>query len=332
MVRSRLCRARRVLAAFLMALVVMAISAVTNAQENLGRGRITGQVTDESGSPVEGAKVTAQSLQGNAKLEGITDKRGHFAIAGLGTGAWRITVSKQGYGDSSTEMNVTQLRINPPVSLKVQKLTGLQGLRADQAGLALLDQANSLLDQGDSDGAIALLQEFQTKHPDVYQVRLSVATAYMKKGESDRAEAEFKGVLEEIGRVHGDYAKDKATAVRALSGLGEMALKKGDMAAGQNYFSQALAISPDDEGAAYNVGEILFSNQKTDEALRYFELAAQIKKDWPKPYYKLGFVYLNKGDYAKALDCFNKFITLDPANAEVPTVKDIIATLQKMKK
>jgi Tfp pilus assembly protein PilF len=320
-----------------MAVLVMAVVAVLTvsvllAQEHLGRGRITGEVTDETGIPVEGAKVTAQSLQGSAKLEGMTDKRGHFAIAGFGSGAWRITVSKPGYGDASAELNVAQLKTNPPVSIRIQKLTGVRGLRADKAGLDLLDQANGLIDQGNYDGALALLRDFQKKYPDIYQVRLSVATAYMKKGDSDKAEAEFLGVLEKIRQVHGDYAMDRATAVRALSGLGETALKKGDMAAGQGYFSQALAISLDDEGAAYNVGELLFSNQKTNEAIKYFELAAQIKKDWPKPYYKLGFVYLNKGDYDKSLESFNKFISLDPGNPEVPTVKTIIATIEKMKK
>jgi len=325
-------RARRLLAALFAILLAGAAAAPAAAQENLGRGRISGQVTDETGAPVEGAKVTAQSLQGSTKLEGVTDKKGRFAIAGLGSGAWRIIASKQGYADAFTDMNVSQIKSNPPADLKLQKLAGVQGLRADKAGMELLDQANSLIEGGNYDAALALLQEFQTKFPDIYQVRLNVAMAYMKKGDNDKAEAEFKGLLDKVRQVHGDLAKDKAISARALAGLGELALKKGDLAAGQDYLSQALALSPEDEAAAYNVGEILFSNQKTDEAVKYFELAIQIKKDWPKPYHKLGFVYLNKGDYAKSLEYFNKFVALDPANPEVPAVKNIIATLEKMKK
>lgn len=324
-------RARRP-GALAVAALLLAMAGSLTAQSNLGRGRITGQVMDEAGNPLEGAKIVAQSLQGSGKLEGASDKKGHFAVAGLGTGAWRVTASKQGYADASADMSVAQLKANPPLSLTLRKLTGAQGLQADQAGLALLDQANARLDQGDYDGALALLRDFRAKYPDLYQVRLNVATAYMKKGDADRAEAEFKAVLDRIRESQGDYAKDKATAVRALSGLGEMALKRGDMAAGQDYFSQALALSPEDAGAAYNVGEILFSNQRSDEAAKYFELALQIKKDWPKPYYRLGFVYLNKGEYGKSLEYFNKFVALDPAGPDVPAVKDIIATIEKMKK
>jgi len=302
------------------------------AQDNLGRGRITGQVVDDAGAPVEAAKVVAVSLQGNAKLEGMTDKKGHFAIVGLGTGAWRITTSKQGYSDGIMDMEVSQLKSNPSVTMRIKKITGAQGLWADKVSQDLLDRANGLIDQGNYDAAIALLQDFQTKYPDIYQVRLNIAIAFMKKGETEKAEAEFNGVLEKIQQVHGDYNKDKVTAVKALTGLGEIALKKGEMDSGQAYFSKALALSPDDEVAAYNVGEILFSSQKVDEAVNYFELAIKIRKDWPTPYQKLGFVYLNKGEYTKSLEYFNKFVALDPANPEIPTVKNIIATIEKMKK
>jgi tetratricopeptide (TPR) repeat protein len=305
---------------------------VLAAQDNLGRGRITGQVVDQAGVPVEGAKVVAESLQGTGKLDALTDKKGHFAIAGLGTGRWRVTAGKEGYVNAFSELNVAQLKANPPVALTIQKLAGVQGLQADKASLSLVDKGNALLDQGDYDGAIAVFTEFQGKYPDVYQIRLNIATAYLKKGDADRAEAEFKGILDKILQVHGDYKNEKATSIRALSGLGELAVKKSDMAAAQKYFSDALAVSPEDEAAAYNVGEMLFSNQKSDEAIKYFELAIQIKKDWPKPYYKLGFVYLNKGDYAKSLECFNKFITLDPQNSETPNVKNVMAAIEKMKK
>ena len=139
-------------------------------------------------------------------------------------------------------------------------------------------------------------------------------------------------VLDKITEIHGDVQKDPATALRALSALGELHLERGDQEKGQDYFREALAISPEDETAAYNVGEIFFSNQKIEEAIAYFEMAAKIKKDWPKPYYKLGFVYLNKGDFDKSLENFKKFVELDPENPEIPNVRNIMVTIEKMKK
>jgi len=313
-------------------LVAVLVPLVQGGQDNLGRGRISGRVVDIAGNPLEGAKVIVQSLEGDAKLEGKTDKKGNFAIIGLGTGTWRITAAKPGYAEASIKMGVAQLKANPPVNLKLQKLTGAQELQIDRSGLAAVDQGNRLAQQGDYDGAIAVFREFLTKYPEFYPVRLNIAAALLNKGDADSAEAEYKGLLEKILQIHGDYAKDKSSTVRALSGLGETALKKGDLEAGRTYLSQALDLSPEDEAAAYNVGDILFSNQKVDEAIEYFQLAARIKSSWPKPYYKLGFAYLNKGDYAKALESFNKFIALDPENPEIPTVKNIVATIEKIKK
>jgi hypothetical protein len=43
-------------------------------------------------------------------------------------------------------------------------------------------------------------------------------------------------------------------------------------------------------------------------------------------------VYLNKGDFPKALEYLNKFVGMDPANPEVPNVKSMIAAIEKIKK
>ncbi len=323
---------RRSAFAIVFALAVLAQPVLLAAQENLGRGRVTGQVVDEQGAPVEGAKIVIQKVDAATALDGVTDKKGRFAIAGFGSGVWRVTASKEGYAPAVENVNVSQLKSNPPVVLKLAKLVGAQGLRTDTTSLSLLDHGNELLEKGDPDGALKLFQEFMTKYPDVYQVGLNVAAAYAKKGDGAQAEAAYNGVLDKVRQTQGDLAKDKTTSIRALSGLGELALKRGDFAAAQKSFSEALAVSPEDEAAAYNVGEMLFSNQNVDEAIKYFELASQIKKDWPKPYYKLGFVYLNKGDNAKALENFNKFVALAPDDPQTPTVKNIIVTIEKMKK
>ncbi len=302
------------------------------AQDNFGRGRISGVVVDENGAPVEDALVVAESQKGGTKLEERSDNKGRFAIAGLGTGVWRVTASKSGYLNSEVKMNVKQLSANPPVTFTLNKIKGVAAVTSDKESAALFDQGNALLNQGNYEEALRVFEEFAGKYPEVYQVRLNIGTCHLKAGDPDKAQAEFQLVLDKVLAAHGDYKKDAATAQRAFSGLGEVALQKGDFETGQKFFSQALDISPKDEVAAYNVGEIFFSNQKIDEAIRYLELAVQIKPDWPKPYLRLGYVYLNKGEMTKALESFNKFVQLDPENPEVSQVKNIIVTIEKMKK
>ena len=314
-------------------LILIGFPLVLRAQEGLGRGRMSGDIKDESGAPIEGARVSAQHLTAAALLEGTSDKKGHFAIAGFGTGMWRFTVVKEGYLTLIKDIEVRQLKTNPPVDLvMMKKVTGMAALQTDQSGLQAFDQGNVLIEEGKYDEAIKIFEDFLAKYPEVYQTRLNIASACFKKGDLVRAEAEFKTVLEKAIPAQADAKQDKASAIRALSGLGEMALRISDFDLAQKYFAQALQISPENEVAAYNVGEIFFSNQKLDEAVRYFEMAIQIKSSWPKPYYRLGLVYLNKGDYPKALENLNKFVELDPQNPEAPNVKNTIAAIEKMKK
>ena len=313
-------------------LILLIPALILSAQDDLGRGRISGNVVDESGAKVAGALVTVESSRSGTRLEVKTDKKGHFAVAGLGTGTWRVTASKEGYLSVVTEVQVSQIKANPPVDLTLARASGSGALPTAETGAALLDNGNALLKAGRYDEALAVFEEFAAKFPDIYAVHLNIGSVFMGKGDLDRAENEFKAVLDKNGPAIEDLRKHKDTSLKALSGLGEAALKRGDFDSAQGFFRQALEISPEDPAAAYNVGEILFSNQKTDEAIAYFELAIKIKGDWPKAYHRLGLVYLNKGDLAKALENLKKFLALDPGNPEAAGVKAAVAAIEQIKK
>jgi tetratricopeptide (TPR) repeat protein len=313
-------------------LIIMGLALALPAQDDLGRGRISGDIVDASGAKVPGALVVVESLRSSARMEAKSDKKGHFAIGGLGTGAWRVTASKEGYLSAATEIQVSQLAANPPINLTLTRASAGGAAPSAEAGGSLLDSGNALLKAGRYDDALAAFEEFAAKFPDVYAVHLNIGSAYMEKGDLDRAEAEFKTVLDKNGPAPEDLRKQKDTSLKALSGLGEVALKRGDFESAQGSFRRALEISPEDPAAAYNVGEIFFSNQKTDDAVAYFELAIKIKPDWPKAYHRLGLVYLNKGDFPKALENLKKFLELDPQSPEAAGVKAAIAAIEQIKK
>jgi tetratricopeptide (TPR) repeat protein len=313
-------------------LVLLGLALALTAQDDLGRGRISGDVVDESGAKIAGAQVIVESPRSATRMEAKTDKKGHFAVGGLGTGAWRVTASKAGYLSVSLEVQVSQLSANPPVNLTLKKTAESGAAPSAEVGGGLLDGGNALLKEGRYDEALAAFEEFAAKFPDIYAVHLNIGSAYMGKGDLDRAEAEYKAVLERNGPSVEDLRNQKESSLKALSGLGEVALKRGDFETAQGYFRRALEISPEDPAAAYNVGEIFFSNQKIDDAIAYFELAIKIKSDWPKAYHRLGLAYLNKGDLPKALENLKKFLELDPQNPEAAGVKAAIAAIEQIKK
>jgi tetratricopeptide (TPR) repeat protein len=307
------------------------VALAASAQEHMGKGRINGTVVDENGQPLEGVLIVVESLEYESKLEGRSDRKGRFAVAGMGTGRYRITATKEGYQSSYLDMNVRQLRRNPPVDFTLKKMTGFAPRMADEESYKMFDKGNLLLQEEKYDEALVVFEEFLKQYPEIYHSHLNIGTCYLKMGELDKAEAELKLVLDKTMENFGDYKKDPQASLRAFTGLGDIYIRKEDFDKAQEYFAQALDISPEDEVAAYNVGEVLFSHQKVDEAIKYFELSIQIKKDWSKPYLKLGYVYLNKGDFDKSLEYFNNFIEMDPENSEAPNVKNIIAAIEKMK-
>ena len=308
----------------------IAMVIINLAQEHMGKGRITGTVIDEEGNPLESVLIIVESLEYTTKIQGYSNKKGHFAVAGMGTGNWRIIASKEGYSKASLDMNVRQLRKNPPVKFTLKKTTGVAAFMPDEKLFKMFDKGNLLIKEEKYDEALEIFEELLEKYPKIYHIHLNIGTCCLTKGDLDKAEAEFKFVLDKIMETLGDYKQDSQTSLTAFKGLGEVYIREADFEMAKECFTKALEISPEDEVNAYNVGEIFFSNQKIEEAIEYFELAIRIKKDWSSPFMKLGYVYLNKGDFNKSLDYFNKFLEMDPENPEVPQVKNIIATIQKM--
>ncbi|MFB0565568.1 MAG: tetratricopeptide repeat protein [Candidatus Aminicenantaceae bacterium] len=321
-------KAKSFLKSFLIIVILLLFASLSFAQAGRGRGRISGVVEDEDGKVIQSAQVVVEFLRSEGiKKETTTNKKGEWAVLGLGTGMWRVTASADGYIPASTKVYVRQLQMNPKISLTLKK-TEEHGkpIIKKEASLNLLEKANQLFSDEKYDEAIVLLEQFLEENPDAYYVHLSIGDCYREKGEFDKALERYKRSQEQAQK---DELIGMETSAKALASIGEIYLRKEDFETAQKYFKQSIDTHPDNEILAFNVGEIYFSNRKIDEAIHYFELASQIKPDWAPSYLKLGYVYLNKGDNEKARLSFNKFLELDPESPEAPTVKNILEYLKK---
>ena len=311
-----------------LAIIALALSGPMIAQEGRGVGRIGGVVVDLEGNPIEGAKLTLTFSQNqNLKLEAASNTKGEWSFLGLGTGNWKLTIAAKGYLPVDKTLYVSQLSVNPKVTVKLQKgMTGGGGFILDDASFEFLEKGNQLLNEEKYDEAIAAYQQFLEKNPQAYQVKISLADCYRGKGEYDQAIEIYNQAVEQAKT---DAAMGKEMTAKGLAGIGNCYLKQDKIPEAQKLFEQSIENSPDDEILAYNVGEIYFSNQKYDEALRYFQLAVKIKPDWPDSYLKLGYVYLNKADTAAAIQQFEKFLTLEPDTERSALAKNILSAIKK---
>jgi tetratricopeptide (TPR) repeat protein len=314
--------------ASLLLAVLLLFSGPGFSQAGRGTARIGGIVLDPQGKPIAGASVTLTFHEGaGLKLETKTNNNGEWAFLGLGTGVWKIDVSAPGFLPESSSFNIVQLALNPKVTVtlkKAEKTTS--SYIQDETTLRLLDEANQFFKEEKYQTALTIYQEFLQKNPAAYQILINVGDCYKEKGEFEKAMETYEKAVEDAKK---DPAMGKEVAAKGLAGIGNCYLKQGKIQEAQDFFKKSIDSAPNDEVLAYNVGEIYFSNQNPDEALKYFDLAAQIKPDWPDPYLRMGYVYMNKGDNANAIAKFEKFLSLEPDSERAAQVKNILNLIKK---
>jgi tetratricopeptide (TPR) repeat protein len=318
---------RRVLCAA--AWVFAFFAAGLDAQEGRGSGRLAGTVVDEKGNPLEGASLRLEYLQFNNTMTAVSNAKGQWGFIGLGKGVISLTISKEGFLPSTIQLDISGVKKNPEPRIVLKKPTGdvaKEGL--SDASKEILLQGNALFEQKRYAEALALYQRFREKYPDLSKVGLNVANCYIELQDYDKAIAEYQKVLESLSAEPPDKRDAKLTG-QIYAGIGDAYLRQNKFAEAEQNFKRSIDIDPADQALAYNVAEIMMQAGNADEAIRYYEMAIRIKPDWPKPYLKLGYAWLNKGNIKTALEIFNKCVEIGPAgDPDAALAKDILKKIK----
>ncbi len=316
--------------------------AFASAQGGHGRGRLTGTVTDDDGNPIADARVVLRLVEAgdswykgwfrsqgsnrgdSAVFETRTDQRGDWVFNGLATALWEVRVSKGAfYGTGVRQVQVRQISNNPPVEIRLDRLeTGSYGIEPD-----LLEGANAFYARGEFGKALVAFRSYLEKDPDAILIVLAVGVCLTELGRTEEAVKTFQGAVDSTSANPGD----RELCARACSGLAESYLKLGDREQAIEYWKLAVQKSDSSEIPAANLGEILFAEGKSREALEYFLVAAKIGPEQAALHYKLGLIYLNLSDYANARARFAKVIELEPRTGLGRAAKKMIADLAKQR-
>jgi tetratricopeptide (TPR) repeat protein len=324
---------KNIFKAILLFVFCLSLTPILSSQEGRGRGRIHGTVYDEAGNPLEGAKVVAKYHGSDTRLESKSDKKGNWAMAGLGTGDFRITISKEGYKTVYRDINVSQFSDkNASIDSTLRKVeASLENAPAiqDESSTVLFEEGNKLYELRKYAEAASKFEEFLAKNPTIYQVNINVGRSYQEMGEYEKAFAAYNKVLERVKADKGSFQGNEAAA-KALASIGEIYTKQGNLEQANEYFKQAVDNFPKDETLALNVGKIFFGQGNTDKAIEYFQLAIKIKEDWAPAYLQLGYAYLNKGEYKMAVESLKRFLELAPDDPQAPTIQSLIPKLEEL--
>ena len=305
---------------------------VTCAAPAMAQSVLRGKVLDQSGKPVPDAVVLFERQDMNQKAQTKTDRNGDFLQVGLGSGEWKVIVSKDGVGTATQTTGVKQGN-NAPMNFTLTPPAAAGGGiaakdKAEAAAMqALAATAVAAMKAGDNDLAIKSFNEVIAKAPTCADCYYNVAVAHTNKKEYEQAEAAFKKVIEL-----------NPNSTEAFTGLANIynAQRKFDLAADASASAAKLSGGAAGGGgsaeALYNQGVILFNSQKFPEAKTQFEAAVKADPTLAMAHYQLGMTALNLGDFAVAVSSLETYLKLDPNGAKAAEVKASLPALQSMVK
>jgi tetratricopeptide (TPR) repeat protein len=322
-------KARKATSLILAVALLFVAAGLNLAQQGRGKGRIRGTVSDESGKPLVGVKIIAESVEYGTKFESESNKKGNWALGGLGSGLFTITTEFEGYVPIMEEINVSQFLHNNPklnfvLKSKKEVLASASGIDA-----SLIDEGNQFFSKKKYSEALGKFQEFLDANPNIYQVYINIGNCYKEMEDPEAAISAYQTVLDKTTEEKGSFEGDQ-NAARAFTGLGQIYMKKNDTEKAMGYFQQAFESFPIDANMAFMIAEILFTQGKASESIVYYDKAITIKNDWADPHRQKGYALLNLADYKMAIESFEKFLELAPDHPQASTIRDLLPQLEKM--
>lgn len=310
-------------------LIILAFTAAGWAQEGRGKGRLTGEVQDEDKNPIAGVKITLQYLGYDYQLTGVSDEKGKWAFIGLGLGMVKVTAEKDGFVPGGIQLNVSSAIRNPKQLIVLKRVQDIKPGTAEGGEISkdTFVKAMALYKESQYEAALALFQDFRNQQPQLYKIGINIGNCFLELGRFEEAIKEFQVVADKI-TAENPEVKGNTELARLYASIGDTYMRQNKLTEAEEYFKKSIEIDSTDHLLAYNVAEILFVADKTDDAIKYYQLAIRIKPDWPKSYMQLGYAYLNKGDTKAALENLEKFVELAPDSPEIPGIKEIIKSLQ----
>ncbi len=336
------------------ALIVLFVTLSLEAQVWRGRGRIRGEVTDENGKPIEGAKITLILIRENAGPDPIyTNKKGRWSYLGLVQGEWKVVIEKDGYYPSEGIVQVQEYGAGPNIKTKLVKASALDTGEFQQE----VGKADELLSAGEYEKAIekynAALQMLDNNdprakviYPQVYR-NIGVAYVYMKS--YDKAREYFNKALEMVDKNDPKMSKLITSIYQniATTYLEEKKYKEarsflektleGIDPLYQVPIKNTIALTYHEEGNTEKAIEILkgivdtdpsqvdsielliqflVDTGKEEEAEQYVALLPKASDLDPNAILNIGIKYYNEGKMEKALEMFNEAIKRVPDKAD----------------
>ncbi|HVB38566.1 MAG TPA: tetratricopeptide repeat protein [Vicinamibacterales bacterium] len=300
------------------ALVVMALVALVagraSAQDWRGRAHLMGKVTDEAGTPLEGATVKLYLPEVKEGTTTKTNKKVEWVVNGINSGNWQVEIAMPGYVTRTVNAQVSEITALPEMIIKLKPAPpDPNQIIHDQ-----LVKASGLLDQKKYADARVIYQSILDKYPTVIQVLPLIARTYAEEKNYPKAIETLKLAIDKTPQ----NAQLKVLLVTLYSDAGDTAQAK------------ALLDSIDpsnikDPTMLLNIGIAMLNGKKPDDAMTYFDKTITLFPNFADAYYYRGITNLQLEHNQEGKADLEKFVQMAPNAPEAATAKQILAGLKQ---
>jgi tetratricopeptide (TPR) repeat protein len=164
-----------------------------------------------------------------------------------------------------------------------------------------LELAQMSLDQGDSEEALELVEDFLEDHPFDVEALNICAVAATNLQDEVKAMAIYRKALRldpKNGAIHHNY--------------GVLLDRLGRHREALDHLRKALKFQPDFPEAYVNLGNVLDELGETPEALKMYDEALKRRPDSADAYFNKGHALNRMGRYVEAEECFRAALVMEP--------------------
>jgi tetratricopeptide (TPR) repeat protein len=320
---------------FLFMLVVaglLASAGSLSAQAWAGRGRVQGEIRDEQGKPLEGARITLRkgTERVDPKVEGpkpiSSNKNGKFSFLGLAQGAWGILIEKEGFMPSEGQIQVNEFAVAQPINITLKVIPKeVQQQAAAASGNA---QAKAAFEKGNADlqagryadarasfeKGLSLLEE---KDPVLHvSVLRAIADSYSREGNTGKAIESLKRALE--------IDPNDAASLQIIA---TVLVNSGREKEAEAYIARLPEGTKIDPNSLLNVGIKLYNEKEFNGAIERFDRVVKENPDLATAYYYRGLTFLALNKTAEAKADFQKLLDLEPNHPNAADAREFIKSL-----
>lgn len=304
---------RSVLGAVLIKAVLLAPSLPASAASS---AVVKGTVVDFSGKAIKKVAVVltgtdAPSIRRTAK----SDKNGHFELAVEdGALSYQVQFEKNGYVAmvASVEFTVGEVSERTFTMLTEQEIAEgkaeILRRRENPGEFAAMDRYKEgfeAFDAGDVATARVHFEAALEHNPSMIQALTAMCVISMQRQEWTGAAKYATRTL----TIEPTSAVALAASYRANKSLGNRA-----EAAAAAAILKSTGSSGEVAGQIFNEGVDLYRNNEVENAVQLFEQAAELDPTLTSAHVALAGLYLNKGEFDKALAASDRALALDPSN------------------